>query len=147
MNDLSCILAATDFSAAGDRAVRRAALIARQHDAELHLLHAVPTGFEVVAPDLPGYGLSQVPSSMVSHENWVQCVSDLVHAEQARRPHPIVLFGCSLGGSSVIPIFRARRHIPLPVHALRRRMDLSALYPHAQRVWTRRELSIHLCDP
>lgn len=41
MNGLSCILAATDFSAAGDRAVRRAALIAKQHHADLHLLHAV----------------------------------------------------------------------------------------------------------
>lgn len=55
-------------------------------------------GYEVVAPDLPGYGLSQVPSSLVNHENWVECVSDLVRAEQARRPHLIVLFGCSLGG-------------------------------------------------
>lgn len=41
MNSISCILAATDFSTAGDRAVRRAALIAKQHDADLHLLHAV----------------------------------------------------------------------------------------------------------
>lgn len=55
-------------------------------------------GYEVVAPDLPGYGLSQVPSSLVDHALWVDCISDLVWAEQARRPHPVVLFGCSLGG-------------------------------------------------
>lgn len=41
MNPISCILAATDFSTAGDRAVRRAALIAKQHHSDLHLLHAV----------------------------------------------------------------------------------------------------------
>lgn len=42
MITLHRILAATDFSPAADRAVRRAALIAKQHGAELHLLHVVP---------------------------------------------------------------------------------------------------------
>jgi len=41
MKSLSRIVVATDFSPAADRAVRRAALIARQHGAELHLLHVV----------------------------------------------------------------------------------------------------------
>lgn len=41
MDTLSCILAATDFSAPGDRAVQRAAHLAKQTGAELHLLHAV----------------------------------------------------------------------------------------------------------
>lgn len=39
MPTLSAIVAATDFSSDGNRAVPRAALIARQQDAELHLLH------------------------------------------------------------------------------------------------------------
>lgn len=39
MHAITTIVAATDFSAAAKRAMRRAALIARQHDAELHLLH------------------------------------------------------------------------------------------------------------
>lgn len=39
MPAITTIVAATDFSAAAKRAMRRAALIARQHDAELHLLH------------------------------------------------------------------------------------------------------------
>ncbi len=41
MNTMTRILAATDFSPAADRAVRRAALIAKQQGAELHLLHVV----------------------------------------------------------------------------------------------------------
>lgn len=41
MKPLNRILVATDFSPAADRAVRRAALIAKQHGAELHLLHVV----------------------------------------------------------------------------------------------------------
>lgn len=39
MPAITAILAATDFSAAANRAVWRATLIARQHRAELHLLH------------------------------------------------------------------------------------------------------------
>ncbi|MDP1735468.1 MAG: universal stress protein [Sulfuritalea sp.] len=39
MEPIATIVAATDFSAAAKHAVQRAALIARQHDAELHLLH------------------------------------------------------------------------------------------------------------
>lgn len=41
MKPLTCIVAAIDFSGAADRAALRAALIARQEDAELHLLHVV----------------------------------------------------------------------------------------------------------
>ena len=41
MHRINCIVAATDFSAFSERAVQRAAHIAKQHDAELHLLHVV----------------------------------------------------------------------------------------------------------
>ncbi len=41
MQALNRILAATDFSPAADRAVHRAALIAKEQGAELHLLHVV----------------------------------------------------------------------------------------------------------
>ncbi|MDP1652740.1 MAG: universal stress protein [Rhodocyclaceae bacterium] len=42
MHAITTIVAATDFSNAAKRAVLRAALIARQHGAELHLLHVAP---------------------------------------------------------------------------------------------------------
>ena len=41
MQNLKRILAVTDFSAPADHALRRAALLAKQHEAELHLLHVV----------------------------------------------------------------------------------------------------------
>lgn len=41
MQNLNRIVVATDFSAAAKRAVSRAALIAQQHGAELHLVHVV----------------------------------------------------------------------------------------------------------
>ncbi len=42
MQAITTIVAATDFSNAAKRAVLRAALIAKQHGAELHLLHVAP---------------------------------------------------------------------------------------------------------
>jgi nucleotide-binding universal stress UspA family protein len=41
MSNIRCIVAATDFSTFAERAVQRAAHIARQHNAELHLVHVV----------------------------------------------------------------------------------------------------------
>jgi len=41
MHFIDCLLAATDFSVAGNQAVRRAALLAHEHGARLHILHVV----------------------------------------------------------------------------------------------------------
>ncbi len=55
-------------------------------------------GYETVAPDLPGYGLTRVPWRRMTYGLWVDCVCDLIAAERARDDRPIVLFGVSLGG-------------------------------------------------
>ena len=55
-------------------------------------------GYETVAPDLPGYGLTRVPRRDMTYPLWIDCVCDLIDAELARDGKPIVLFGVSLGG-------------------------------------------------
>ena len=55
-------------------------------------------GYEVVAPDLPGYGLSLVPNGMCTYERWVDCAADLAEAEKQRTGRPVVLMGMSIGG-------------------------------------------------
>ncbi|MBK9034283.1 MAG: alpha/beta hydrolase [Myxococcales bacterium] len=55
-------------------------------------------GYETVAPDLPGYGLTRVPWKQMTYPLWIDCVCDLIDAERARDGKPIVLFGVSLGG-------------------------------------------------
>ena len=55
-------------------------------------------GYDTVAPDLPGYGLTRVPSSQLDYQLWIDCVCDLIDAEIARDGLPVVLFGVSLGG-------------------------------------------------
>lgn len=68
------------------RVMAPAAVLARRH------------GFETVAPDLPGYGLTRVARGRFDYPLWVDCVADLVDAEIARDGRPVVLFGVSLGG-------------------------------------------------
>jgi len=55
-------------------------------------------GYEVVMPDLPGYGLSVAPAALFSYERWVDCVADLLQAETQRTGRPVALFGMSVGG-------------------------------------------------
>lgn len=55
-------------------------------------------GHEVLAPDLPGYGLSPATWSSVDYGTWKQALLALIDAEHQRRPRPIVLLGASIGG-------------------------------------------------
>lgn len=68
------------------RVMAPAAVLARRH------------GFETVAPDLPGFGLTRVPRKRLTYDLWIECVCDLIDAELARDARPVALFGVSLGG-------------------------------------------------
>jgi alpha-beta hydrolase superfamily lysophospholipase len=68
------------------RVMAPAAVIARQH------------GYETLSPDLPGYGLTQVPRDRFVYSLWIDCVVSLIEAELARDGRPVILFGVSLGG-------------------------------------------------
>src|SRR5260221_10187611 len=71
-------------------------------------------GYDTVAPDLPGYGLTRVPRKRMTYPLWIDCVCDLIDAELARDARPIVLFGVSLGGLLAYQVAaRSRRVIGL----------------------------------
>lgn len=56
-------------------------------------------GFETVALDNLGYGLTQVkPGTTPSYDDWVDLVVDFLAYEQSRDDRPIVLYGLSAGG-------------------------------------------------
>lgn len=55
------------------------------------------TRAEVVAPDLPGYGLTRTDDP-VDYGMWAECVAGLVEVERQRSGRPVVLFGASMGG-------------------------------------------------
>mgnify|MGYP001047538858 CR=1 FL=1 len=55
-------------------------------------------GVEVIAPDLPGYGISHVPGKRINWAVWRKLVVDLIDHELEKDDRPIVLFGLSAGG-------------------------------------------------
>lgn len=55
-------------------------------------------GYEVIAPDLPGYGLTKTKTSFITYDAWVELLCDLIVAEYKNTARPIVLCGGSLGG-------------------------------------------------
>lgn len=56
-------------------------------------------GFETVALDNLGYGLTRVaPGANYSYSDWVDLVVDFIAKEQSRDDRPIVLYGLSAGG-------------------------------------------------
>lgn len=60
---------------------------------------ALGDGIDVFAPDLPLYGDTVEPHpSRVRYHDWVDLLCDLVNAERAQDPRPLVLFGASMGG-------------------------------------------------
>lgn len=57
------------------------------------------SGFETVATDMPGYGVTKVaPGATVTYDDWVAVADDFINAELARDPRPIILYGLSAGG-------------------------------------------------
>src|SRR5574340_1484082 len=71
MPSIRCIVAATDFSAFSERVVQRAAYLARQNQAALHVLH-------VVRPLDLYPGLTLAPDEFGHHDE------ELLQAEQTR---------------------------------------------------------------
>ena len=60
---------------------------------------AAMAGYEVVAPDLPGYGLTQVPSKReLIYEDWRDAVAGVIDAQARRTGQPIIVLGLSVGG-------------------------------------------------
>lgn len=56
-------------------------------------------GFETVAVDMPGYGMTKVaPGRLVAYDDWVHIASALIDAELSADPRPIFLYGLSAGG-------------------------------------------------
>ncbi len=62
-------------------------------------------GFETLAIDMPEYGMTRVaPSVLVTYDDWVQAGSDLIDAELAKDPRPIMLYGLSAGGMLAVHV-------------------------------------------
>ena len=56
-------------------------------------------GYDVVAPDLPPYGLSYTESLIsMDYSDWIKVITEFIEQEFNRDGKPIVLLGASIGG-------------------------------------------------
>lgn len=56
-------------------------------------------GVEVIAPDMPGYGLTVRDRRLKpSYQLWTEVVHEIIEQEKRRDGAPVILFGLSLGG-------------------------------------------------
>ncbi len=69
-------------------------------------------GYETIAVDMPGYGMTQVAKgATITYNDWVQAGSDLIDAELARDNRPIVLYGLSAGGMETYHVAARNRKV------------------------------------
>lgn len=60
---------------------------------------AVDEDVDIFFPDMPIYGLTAEPRpGDVRYRDWIDLLCDLVDAERATDPRPLILFGASMGG-------------------------------------------------
>ncbi|RBA10215.1 hypothetical protein FPRO05_06151 [Fusarium proliferatum] len=68
---------------------------------EMSMILGVPlhmAGFEVVAVDMPGYGMTKCAPGTHSYSDWVDIGCDFLEREQMPRGLPVFLYGLSAGG-------------------------------------------------
>ena len=72
------------------------------HGRQLSIIACGPLfrhGFDVMALDLPGYGMTQVnPDETLTYDAWVELVSYFISAQREMHERPIFLYGLSAGG-------------------------------------------------
>ena len=69
-------------------------------------------GYETMALDLPGYGLTQYPKkSQIRYEDWVNLVSDFIDAEAEKDQRPIFLYGLSAGGMLTLHVAMENKNV------------------------------------
>lgn len=117
--DLSDIVAATDFSARAAHAVERAAMLAGQHNARLHLLHVIPA----ISWKMFGRALVEHPLITEKHLYDAACEQMRELAEQCRRRYGITVeWQVDVG----------RAHECIAAHAQKVSAGLTVLGAHAE---------------
>jgi alpha-beta hydrolase superfamily lysophospholipase len=69
----------------------------------------VEQGFEVWAPDLPGYGITLPASAVTRYDEWIEIVVAL--ADEAAARGPVYLFGLSVGGLTALRSAQRARNV------------------------------------
>ena len=69
-------------------------------------------GYETIALDLPGYGLTQYDKKKdIRYDQWVELVNDFVNQEASKDDRPIFLYGLSAGGMLTLHVAMENPHV------------------------------------
>jgi alpha-beta hydrolase superfamily lysophospholipase len=80
----------------------------------LNLVAGAPlarAGYEVVAADMPYYGMTDNRETRITYEDWVEIGAELVRSEIAKDGKPVVLYGLSAGGMLAYDIAALTRQV------------------------------------
>lgn len=80
----------------------------------LNLIAGAPlarAGFEVVAADMPFYGMTDNRESRITWDDWVEIGAELVRSEVKKDGKPVVLYGLSAGGMLAYDIAALTRQV------------------------------------
>jgi len=80
----------------------------------LNLIVGAPlsrAGFEVVAVDMPFYGMTDNREARIAYEDWVEIGAELVRSETEADGKPVVLYGLSAGGMLAYQIAAETRKV------------------------------------
>ena len=67
-------------------------------------------GYEVLSPDLPGFGLTSY-KHIVSYQDWIDTLCYIIETEYEKDKIPFVLFGMSLGGMLTYQVACLSNHV------------------------------------
>ncbi len=68
-------------------------------------------GYELLSPDLPGYGLTELRQEIFTYDMWLEMVVDLIAEEKEKDNRPVVLFGFSAGGMLAYQVACIQREV------------------------------------
>jgi len=68
-------------------------------------------GFEVICPDLPGYGFTSTSSRSITFQGWIETVNHIIDTETVDDNRPVFLFGFSLGGTLAYHVAAQNKNI------------------------------------
>lgn len=82
---------------------------------QLSLITGLPqfkNGYEVIAIDMPTYGLTQVKNrNNVTYDDWIQLANDYINYELSKDNRPIFLYGLSAGGMETYDVAAKNRKV------------------------------------
>ncbi|MCG8315182.1 MAG: alpha/beta hydrolase [Pseudomonadales bacterium] len=71
-------------------------------------------GYETVALDLPGYGLTEAQANHIRYDQWIECCVDFILEQYQKDQRPCAIIGLSIGGMLAYYVAAKIQRLALP---------------------------------